>query len=147
MFCKRRPPGSRLLLSVTALVHRARQVSTFVFTLPFHQWSWPPAQKPNTVHFLREFIDDAQLAAAKGKEREVCDQEQENESFLPWYVYDAMKENKRFESMRVHAPTCPTSSQSYSRSSPRVVNKKTQKSSSGSISTPSRKNCFTSKIH
>jgi len=99
-----------------------------------------------TVHFLREFIDDTQLAAAKGKEREVCDQEQENESFLPWYVYDAMKENKRFESMRVRAPTCPTSSQSHT-CSPRVANKKTQKSSSGSISTPSRKNCFTSKIH
>lgn len=64
-----------------------------------------------TVQFLREFIDDAsptQFAAAKGKQREIPhanhEEEEENEwfeSFLPWYVYDAMKENKRFENMRV----------------------------------------------
>jgi len=64
-----------------------------------------------TVQFLREFIDDG--GAAKGKQREIRHANQEEESFLPWYVYDAMKENKRFESMRVRPPTRPTSSRSY----------------------------------
>ena len=116
-----------------------------------------------TVQFLREFIDDGsptQFLAAKGKQREIPhanqeeEEEEENEwfesflpwyvSFLPWYVYDAMKENKRFESMRVRP--LPLVRRHLSSYPLRAVNKKTQKSSSGFISTRSKKNYSTSKI-
>ena len=84
-----------------------------------------------TVEFLREFAEDkrrkdkARLevvnrtggANGKGKEREVRE-ENENEddwdgdSFLPTYIYDAMKAKKRFDNMRVslssfHCAACP----------------------------------------
>jgi len=110
-----------------------------------------------TVQFLREFIDDGSLThfpAAKGKQREIPhanqeeeEEEEENEwfeSFLPWYVYDAMKENKRFESMRVRP--LPLVRRHLSSYPLRAVNKKTQKSSSGFILTRSKKNYSTSKI-
>lgn len=76
-----------------------------------------------TVEFLKEFIDDGDggqrrdgllgfretTGGGKGKEREIFSADdfnedgegQKDESFLPWYVYDAMKEKKRFESMQV----------------------------------------------
>ena len=78
-----------------------------------------------TVEFLKEFVDEkkskpkdkARLEivgrsgssgglSGKGKEREVRleeddDDDWDGESFLPTYVYDAMKEKKRFDNMRV----------------------------------------------
>jgi len=68
-------------------------------------------EKINTRGLINSGIDDG--GAAKGKQREIRHANQEEESFLPWYVYDAMKEHKRFESMRVRPPTRPTSSYSY----------------------------------
>ncbi|KAF9447579.1 cysteine proteinase [Macrolepiota fuliginosa MF-IS2] len=67
-----------------------------------------------TVEFLKEFVEERERKkrdgfssggkGGKGKEREVVgDAEEEDEwpeSFLPSYVYEAMKEKKRFESMR-----------------------------------------------
>lgn len=78
-----------------------------------------------TVEFLREFVDDKRRkdktrlevvnrtgANGKGKEREVKE-ENENEddwdgdSFLPTYIYDAMKAKKRFDNMRVSCLLSP----------------------------------------
>ncbi|TFK36396.1 hypothetical protein BDQ12DRAFT_686826 [Crucibulum laeve] len=71
-----------------------------------------------TVQFLREFVDEKELAKekekgkangaaggsgarGKGKERErEEDDDWDGDSFIPTYVYDAMKEKKRFDSMR-----------------------------------------------
>lgn len=50
-----------------------------------------------TVEFLREFaVKDG--GSGKGKERE---EEEGGDSFIPVKVYDAMKEKKRFDNMRV----------------------------------------------
>ncbi|KZT09678.1 cysteine proteinase [Laetiporus sulphureus 93-53] len=50
------------------------------------------------VRFMKEFVPETSSdAKAKGKERE--DDFYEPESFIPSYVYDAMKEKKRFASM------------------------------------------------
>jgi ubiquitin carboxyl-terminal hydrolase 10 len=82
-----------------------------------------------TVEFLKEFIEDenkdgissrrkkdgfgfsSASRSGKGKEKEVVnhrhdldgegEEDEWPESFLPSYVYEAMKEKKRFESMRV----------------------------------------------
>ncbi|KAI0723789.1 hypothetical protein C8T65DRAFT_627436 [Cerioporus squamosus] len=55
-----------------------------------------------TIQFLREFVPDPPAPSndpkAKGKERE-DDAFDELESFIPTYVYDAMKEKKRFANM------------------------------------------------
>ncbi|KAI0371656.1 cysteine proteinase [Pilatotrama ljubarskyi] len=55
-----------------------------------------------TIQFLREFVPDPPAAGAdskaKGKERE-DDLFDELDSFIPSYVYDAMKEKKRFANM------------------------------------------------
>lgn len=51
-----------------------------------------------TIQFIREFVPESKAdPKAKGKERE--DDFYEPESFIPSYVYDAMKEKKRFASM------------------------------------------------
>ena len=91
--------------------------------------------------------DESTVLPGKREEEEEEEEEEENEwfeSFLPWYVYDAMKENKRFESMRVRP--LPLVRRHLSSYPLRAVNKKTQKSSSGFISTRSKKNYSTSKI-
>jgi ubiquitin carboxyl-terminal hydrolase 10 len=62
-----------------------------------------------TVQFVKEFemkeIVAASTGTGKGKEREreraEADDDWEVSSFLPTYFYDAMKEKKRFEGMRV----------------------------------------------
>ncbi|KAI0362620.1 cysteine proteinase [Trametes cingulata] len=55
-----------------------------------------------TIQFLKEFVPDPPAAGtdpkAKGKEREE-DLFDELDSFIPTYVYDAMKEKKRFANM------------------------------------------------
>ncbi|KAI0748393.1 hypothetical protein C8Q80DRAFT_1171656 [Daedaleopsis nitida] len=57
-----------------------------------------------TIQFLKEFVPDSPAssgdrnAKAKGKERE-DDTFDELDSFIPTYVYDAMKEKKRFANM------------------------------------------------
>ncbi|CDO68625.1 hypothetical protein BN946_scf184996.g56 [Trametes cinnabarina] len=55
-----------------------------------------------TIQFLKEFVPDTPApvadSKAKGKERE-DDLFDELDSFIPTYVYDAMKEKKRFASM------------------------------------------------
>ncbi|RDX46907.1 cysteine proteinase [Lentinus brumalis] len=55
-----------------------------------------------TIQFLKEFVPDSPTPSndpkAKGKERE-DDAFDELESFIPTYVYDAMKEKKRFANM------------------------------------------------
>ncbi|KAJ8480867.1 hypothetical protein ONZ51_g6373 [Trametes cubensis] len=55
-----------------------------------------------TIQFLKEFVPDPPVSngasKAKGKERE-DDLFDELDSFIPTYVYDAMKEKKRFASM------------------------------------------------
>ena len=59
-----------------------------------------------TIQFLKEFVPDPPAPSpetnskAKGKERE-DDPFEELESFIPTYVYDAMKEKKRFANMIV----------------------------------------------
>lgn len=74
-----------------------------------------------TVRFLEEFVyeekkpfptQQPQQQAAKGKAREEEGEKKEDDgvdSFLPTYVYDAMKEKKRFDNMRVRfrAPGAP----------------------------------------
>jgi ubiquitin carboxyl-terminal hydrolase 10 len=63
-----------------------------------------------TIRFLHEFApvdsgkDDPETSSkAKGKEvdRDRNDEEDAMDSFIPSYIYDAMKEKKRFDSMRV----------------------------------------------
>ncbi|KAH9900901.1 hypothetical protein C8Q73DRAFT_742650 [Cubamyces lactineus] len=55
-----------------------------------------------TIQFLKEFVPDPPVSnsasKAKGKERE-DDLFDELDSFIPTYVYDAMKEKKRFANM------------------------------------------------
>jgi ubiquitin carboxyl-terminal hydrolase 10 len=53
-----------------------------------------------TIEFLKEFQPVLAHSKTKGKE---VDREEEGglESFIPTYVYDAMKEKKRFDNMRV----------------------------------------------
>ncbi|KAH9981757.1 hypothetical protein BJV74DRAFT_778415 [Russula compacta] len=65
-----------------------------------------------TVRFLEEFVyedkkpsptQQPQQQAAKGKAREEEEEKKEDDgvdSFIPTYVYDAMKEKKRFDNMR-----------------------------------------------
>ena len=62
------------------------------------------------VEFVKEFVVGAGGAGGKGKEKERAwawedggrDNEMwEGESFVPTYVYDAMKEKKRFDNMGV----------------------------------------------
>ena len=58
-----------------------------------------------TIQFMKEFVPDppmpgAESSRSKGKEREE-DAFEELDSFIPTYVYDAMKEKKRFASMIV----------------------------------------------
>ena len=60
-----------------------------------------------TIQFLKEFVPDAPAntntngnSKSKGKERE-DDNFDELDSFIPSYVYDAMKEKKRFANMIV----------------------------------------------
>jgi ubiquitin carboxyl-terminal hydrolase 10 len=65
-----------------------------------------------TVRFLEEFVYEEKKAspvqqpqqAARGKAKEEEEEKKEGEgvdSFIPTYVYDAMKEKKRFDNMRV----------------------------------------------
>ncbi|KAF8649046.1 hypothetical protein AX16_006047 [Volvariella volvacea WC 439] len=75
-----------------------------------------------TIEFLKEFVEEKKRkqgrkgqqggygyakgsGGGKGKEREIVQDEEDEddwdgESFLPSYVYDAMKEKKRFDNMR-----------------------------------------------
>jgi len=65
-----------------------------------------------TVRFLEEFVYEEKKAslaqqpqqAARGKAKEEEEEKKEDDgvdSFIPTYVYDAMKEKKRFDNMRV----------------------------------------------
>jgi ubiquitin carboxyl-terminal hydrolase 10 len=64
-----------------------------------------------TVRFLEEFVYEENKAspaqqpqqAVKGKAKEEEEEKEDNgvDSFVPTYVYDAMKEKKRFDTMRV----------------------------------------------
>ncbi len=62
--------------------------------------------------FLKEFFEDEKeeekepgsSTAARGKGKEkmtINDDDWERESFIPTYIYDALKEKKRFDHMRV----------------------------------------------
>lgn len=53
-----------------------------------------------TIQFLKEFQPDEVGPKAKGK---VIDRDGDSvlHSFIPTYVYDAMKQKKRFDNMRV----------------------------------------------
>lgn len=53
-----------------------------------------------TIQFLKEFQSDPVDPKAKGKEVNRAEDDG-LESFIPTYVYDAMKEKKRFDNMRV----------------------------------------------
>ncbi|KAL4259272.1 Ubiquitin carboxyl-terminal hydrolase [Pleurotus pulmonarius] len=59
-----------------------------------------------TIKFLNEFqvakaVEvEAGRRGGKGKEKEVNDDDWDGESFIPTYVYDALKEKKRFDHMR-----------------------------------------------
>lgn len=54
-----------------------------------------------TVEFLREFeVEEREAGKGKGKGRDEREEE-ELDSFIPTKVYDAMKEKKRFDNMRV----------------------------------------------
>ncbi|KAK0211277.1 hypothetical protein DFS33DRAFT_1251525 [Desarmillaria ectypa] len=64
-----------------------------------------------TMTFLKEFFEDEKddakepesstTAQGKGKEKmSVNDDDWERESFIPTYIYDALKEKKRFDNMR-----------------------------------------------
>jgi ubiquitin carboxyl-terminal hydrolase 10 len=60
-----------------------------------------------TVQFVRDFeMKPSKKQEGKGKEREEMEDDWEVNSFLPTYFYEAMKEKKRFESMRVRSPFC-----------------------------------------
>ena len=61
-----------------------------------------------TVRFLEEFVYEEkkspptqQAGHVKAKEEEDKKEEDGVDSFIPTYVYDAMKEKKRFDNMRV----------------------------------------------
>lgn len=58
-----------------------------------------------TIEFLKEFHPVEADSKVEGKE---VDREEEDgfESFIPTYVYDAMKEKKRFDNMRVRLYQC-----------------------------------------
>ena len=63
-----------------------------------------------TVRFLEEFVYEekkpspTQLAGyVKAKEEDEKKEEDGVDSFIPTYVYDAMKEKKRFDNMRVRS--------------------------------------------
>jgi ubiquitin carboxyl-terminal hydrolase 10 len=68
-----------------------------------------------TVKFLEEFVyeekkplvaQQPQQQAGNGKAKEEEDEKKEDDgvdSFIPTYVYDAMKEKKRFDNMRVRS--------------------------------------------
>ncbi|EPQ57809.1 cysteine proteinase [Gloeophyllum trabeum ATCC 11539] len=74
--------------------------------LPALNGSVPPAESADagtplvdaTIRFLREFLVDE--SAGKGKEKEEDGEGDATDWFVPGYVYDAMKEKKRFENMR-----------------------------------------------
>ena len=53
-----------------------------------------------TIEFLREFYPTDVNSKVKGKEVD-REEEDDQQSFIPMYVYDAMKEKKRFDNMRV----------------------------------------------
>ncbi|KAI0320712.1 hypothetical protein OF83DRAFT_1052586 [Amylostereum chailletii] len=54
-----------------------------------------------TVRFLKEFVpEQKKKGGKKGKEVEEPEEEGLSDSFIPTYVYDAMKEKKRFDNMR-----------------------------------------------
>jgi ubiquitin carboxyl-terminal hydrolase 10 len=67
-----------------------------------------------TVRFLEEFVyEEKKVAtaqqpqqAAKGKSKDEEEEKKDEgvDSFIPTYVYDAMKEKKRFDNMRVRRP-------------------------------------------
>jgi ubiquitin carboxyl-terminal hydrolase 10 len=64
-----------------------------------------------TVKLLEEFVHEdkkplptptpTQVSRGKAKEEEEKKEEEGVDSFMPTYVYDAMKEKKRFDNMRV----------------------------------------------
>jgi ubiquitin carboxyl-terminal hydrolase 10 len=66
-----------------------------------------------TVRFLEEFVREEKPSstqqplqqAARGKAREEDEKEEDDgvDSFVPTYVYDALKEKKRFDNMRVRS--------------------------------------------
>lgn len=96
-----------------------------------------------TVNFLQEFMVKTPSPSTKGKERARNGNEEtfndgpesDWDAFLPTNFYDAMKEKKRFDSMRVSIACC---CRYFSVSDPsfnREASKKTPKSFSGSSST------------
>ena len=86
------------------------------------QWSGDGATPlvDATVKLLEEFVYEEkkplppptstlQGSRGKAKEEEEKKEEEGVDSFMPMYVYDAMKEKKRFDNMRVcfHVPLSP----------------------------------------
>jgi len=71
-----------------------------------------------TVKLLEDFVYEEkkplptqQQQGSRSKAREEEEKKEEGvDSFMPTYVYDAMKEKKRFDNMRVcsHVPLCPS---------------------------------------
>lgn len=82
-----------------------------------------------TVRFLNEFMPKTR-PAPEGKGKAVdrthsySDDDDLMDSFIPTYVYDALKEKKRFDHMRVSQLHLPVSLDSIS---PRAATKKTQR--------------------
>ena len=111
-----------------------------------------------TVAFLKEFKgkDGVVVGAGarngngsvgkKGKEREREEREEDDwdgDSFLPSYVYDAMKEKKRFDNMRVcFFSSYPFFSWTGTDLMGRADTRKTRKSSLGFIWIPWKRSCF-----
>lgn len=99
------------------------------------------------IQFMKEFgvkESEKREGKAKGKERE--EDFDELDSFIPTYVYDAMKEKKRFASMVVSFVVLYVSG-ACGNDDRRLVIKKTPKSSLGSSWTLSRKSFCRSRRH
>ena len=90
-----------------------------------------------TVKLLEEFVYEEkkplpmptpqqQVSRGKAKEEEEKKEEESLDSFMPTYVYDAMKEKKRFDNMRVcfRDPLCLYSYSQSCRNLYRVVIKR-----------------------
>jgi hypothetical protein len=67
-----------------------------------------------TVRFLDEFVYEEKKPSqwGRGKAREEEEEKKEDDgvdSFIPMWVYDALKEKKRFDNMRVRSRVCVVS--------------------------------------
>ena len=70
----------------------------------WQQWkNWKEKKGKNGRMSLKETLGSGSSSRGKGKERDLSGDEDDewDESFIPTYVYDALKEKKRFDHMRV----------------------------------------------